>query len=118
MVRESIDYIQDIIAAMDKAQMFTKRLTYNSFIKDEKTVFAVIRALEIIGEAVKNVPAALKRKYPTVPWKEMAGMRDKLIHGYFGINVKVVWDTVKTEIPGLKAKIKKIKGSIREKLGE
>ena len=84
MKEEFLDYIEDIIEAMDDAANFVKDMDYNSFLRDRKTVYAVIRALEIIGEAAKNVPIEIKNNYPQIPWKDMAGMRDKVIHEYFG----------------------------------
>ena len=95
MKREAGDFIEDIINAMDKALKFVEGMSYEEFVQDDKTVFAVVRAIKIIGEAVKNVPDDIKKKYPEVPWKGMAGMRDKVIHGYFGVDLKVVWDTIK-----------------------
>lgn len=102
MKREAGDFIEDIISAMDKALKFVEGMSYEEFVQDDKTVFAVVRAIEIIGEAVKNVPDDIKKKYPEVPWKGMAGMRDKVIHGYFGVDLKVVWDTIKKRIPEVK----------------
>ncbi|WP_456469311.1 HepT-like ribonuclease domain-containing protein [Archaeoglobus sp.] len=102
MKREAGDFIEDIINAMDKALKFVEGMSYEEFVQDDKTVFAVVRAIEIIGEAVKNVPDDIKKKYPEVPWKGMAGMRDKVIHGYFGVDLKVVWDTIKKRIPEVK----------------
>lgn len=69
---------------------------------------AVIRRIEIIGEAVKNLPSDFKKKYPKVEWREIAGMRDKLIHEYFGVNLNVVWRTIKKDIPGLKKQISEL----------
>jgi len=102
MKREVGDFIDDIINAMDKALKFVEGMSYEEFANDDKTIFAVVRAIEIIGEAVKNISDDLKKKYPEIPWKGMAGMRDKVIHGYFGVDLKVVWDTVKKRIPELK----------------
>ncbi|MGC8831783.1 MAG: DUF86 domain-containing protein [Thermoproteota archaeon] len=96
------DYVNDIVNAMDKAMKFVEGMSYEQFIKDDKTVFAVVRALEIIGEAVKKIPEETRMKYPDIPWKGMAGMRDKVIHEYFGVNLKYVWETVGKRIPGLK----------------
>jgi uncharacterized protein with HEPN domain len=105
MVREYSDYIQDIIDAINNAEKFTSSLTYDDFREDIKTAFAVVRVLEIIGEAAKSIPESLRTQYPAIPWKEMTGMRDKLIHEYFGVNYEVVWDTVKMELPELKLKL-------------
>ena len=83
-------------------------MDFDQFKVDDKTTSAVIRKLEIIGEATKNIPKSITKKYPTVPWKEMAGMRDKLIHFYFGVNLKLVWQTVKHRIPQVKPTIKQL----------
>jgi len=95
-------YLADILDSASKAIEFTKGISFNSFLKDEKTQYAVIRAIEIIGEASKKRPKSLKNKYSTIPWREISGMRDKLIHDYFGVNQKVVWKTVKEDLPALK----------------
>lgn len=108
MKRKYGDYIEDIIDSMKKAQKFIKGITYQQFTKDEKTIYAVIRAVEVIGEAAKNIPYPLQKKYPDVPWKDMAGMRDKLIHEYFGIRLDIVWNTVNKELPALRDKFVKI----------
>lgn len=80
-------------------------MTFKQFIEDEKTSFAVIRALEIIGEATKNIPENIKETHPDVPWKEMAGIRDKLIHDYFGVDLEVVWNTATEDLLDLNEKI-------------
>ena len=87
---------------MKKAETFIENMTYEEFVQDDKTVYAVVRAIEIIGEAVKQVPDSMREKYSEIQWKSMAGMRDKLIHHYFGVNLKLVWNTVKQEIPEVK----------------
>lgn len=81
-------------------------MTYDEFALDEKTNFAVVRALEIVGEATKQIPAELKGRYPHLPWRDMAGMRDKLVHNYFGVNLEVVWETATQEAPALEAEIR------------
>ncbi len=91
---------------MEAAEEFVSGLTFEDFVDDRKTQFAVIRALEIIGEATKNIPYEVREKYPSVPWKDLAGIRDKLIHTYFGVNLKVVWLSVKEGIPEAKPDIK------------
>ena len=106
--REYIDYLQDIFESLEKAEEFIQGLEFEEFKKDEKTIFATIRALEVIGEATKRIPNSLKNRYPDVPWQEMAGIRDKLIHDYFGVNIEVVWNTVKQDLPSLRPQIKRI----------
>jgi uncharacterized protein with HEPN domain len=107
-MREFLDYVEDILKAMDDAVCFVKGMSYEAFLKDRKTVYATVRALEIIGEATKKIPNEVKEKHPQVPWKDMAGMRDKIIHAYFGVDMKRVWSTVNVDIPKLKPSFEKI----------
>lgn len=102
MKKDYRDYLDDIINAITKTEQFIGKMTFEDFEEDEKTIFAVVRALEIIGEAAKKLPESLKNKYPKIPWREISGMRNKLIHEYFGVNLRVVWDTVKKDIPTIK----------------
>ncbi|MFH0737514.1 MAG: DUF86 domain-containing protein [Candidatus Micrarchaeota archaeon] len=108
MKREFLDYLCDIADSVDKIASFTEGMTFEIFRKDEKAVFAVVRALEIIGEASKKIPASVKQKNPGIPWNSMAGMRDKLIHEYFGVDVEIVWKTVRDELPPLKPILRKL----------
>jgi len=108
MKREIGDYIQDILEAMKNASEFIQNMSYEEFAEDTKTIYAVIRAVEVMGEAVKNIPGEMRKKYPDIPWKDMAGMRDKVIHEYFGVKIKRVWITIKDDIPRIKPAIEEI----------
>ena len=114
MKEEFLDYIEDIIQAMNDALSFVKDMEYGVFLRDKKTIYAVNRALEIIGEATKNIPASVKNRYPQIPWKKIAGMRDKVIHEYFGVDLKRVWSTVKQDIPDLKPLFEKILSDFKQ----
>jgi uncharacterized protein with HEPN domain len=114
MVREYEDYLRDLLDAVEKVQYFIKDQDFKDFQKDDKTKFAVIRALEIIGEATKHIPEEVRIKHPEVPWKEMAGMRDVLAHDYFGIDEETVWLTAKYKTPQLIPSIKKILTEIND----
>jgi len=115
MKREIGDYIEDIISSMDKTKDFIENMSFKEFIQDDKTVFAVVRALEIIGEAVKNIPDNYRKEYPEIPWKDIAGMRDKVIHEYFGVKLERVWETIKKDIPYLKPFFEKIMKDLEDK---
>lgn len=103
--RTYLDYLKDISDEFRHIEEFTRELSYEIFAKDKKTIYAVIRSFEVIGEAVKNIPSGIKKKYPKIPWKKMAGMRDKLIHEYFGVDRQTLWKTIKGRIPEVKALI-------------
>lgn len=102
-------YLEDIKGSIKRIEGYTKRLSFNSFSKDEKTVDAVIRNLEIIGEAANNIPKEIKVNYPDIPWEKMISMRNKIIHEYFGVDLDILWATIKEDIPELKRKIRKIR---------
>ena len=108
MKREYLFFLKDILDAIEKIEEFVDDMSFEEFIKDDKTVSAVIRKLEIIGEATKHLPAELRKKYPDLPWSSMAKLRDRLIHGYFVVDHEIVWNVIKKELPLLKPKLEKI----------
>ena len=108
MKRESIDFIKDIIDSINDVELFINGFDFDGFCQDRKTVYAVIRAIEIMGEAVKNITTKIRDENPLIPWKQIAGMRDKLIHAYFGVDSIILWKTAKEELPQLKILFKKI----------
>ena len=99
--RVFLDYIQDMLESAEKAIAFLGDLSYEQFSEDDKTIYAVIRAIEIIGEAARKLPADIRDSYPEITWREIVGTRDKLIHDYFGVNLLVVWQTVRNDLPSL-----------------
>jgi len=96
------DFLEDILEAIIDIYNFIEDLSFNEFTEDKKTINAVIRSLEVIGEASKKVSQEIKENNQNIPWKEMAGMRDKMIHGYFDLDLVTIWETVKNDIPPLK----------------
>ena len=111
--RPSADYLHDIRSAAAKAIEFLGSSCLADFQADEKTMFAVVRALEIIGEATKRIPEDLSRQHPEIPWRAMAGIRDKLIHDYVSVNAEVVWKTVREDLPMLLEQLSKIPSAER-----
>jgi len=106
--REFLDYVADIQEATQNISQFIADMTWPQFARDQKTIYAVVRAFEIIGEAAKKIPPSVKKRHAKVPWKQMAGMRDKLIHEYFGVNYQVLWKTAQEDIPPVQPLIAKV----------
>jgi len=99
-------YLQDILDAIEKIKKYTAKVDYEMFSKNEMMIDAVLMNIAIIGESVKKIPEDVKERYPDIPWKDIAGMRDKVIHDYFGVDVNIVWETIKKDVPELEQKIK------------
>ncbi len=106
--RRDGDYLGDIQEAIQRIIAYTANLSFEKFMKDSKTQDAVIRNLEVIGEATKNLSSRLRKSYPKIPWKDLAGVRDKMIHHYFGINYEIVWAIAQEELPALLPQIEDI----------
>lgn len=101
--------LRDILQALDRIDSFIRGMTFDAFTADEKTVNAVIYNFLIIGEAVKLLPETLTGKYPEIPWRQVAGMRDKLTHAYFSVDYELVWNTIQVVLPRFRSVIEKIR---------
>ena len=108
MKRDYKLFLKDILSAMEAIEKFVEGMILEELIQDDKTSSAVIRKFEIVGEATKHIPEWLSKSYPEIPWKRMAGMRDRLIHFYFGIDYDLVWKTIKNRLPIVKPLIAQI----------
>ncbi len=112
--RKDVDLIRDIIESMERVISYRDGILYKEFTQDYKTQDAIIRNIEIMGEAVKSLSEKVKKENSDIPWKNIAATRDKLIHDYFGVNLDIVWNIIKKEMPELLPKIKRILRSMTE----
>lgn len=103
MPRDYRVYLEDVLEAVQKIRSYMDGLSYEAFQEDSKTIDAVIRNLEVIGEAVKQIPEPIRAAHPAVPWKKIAGLRDILIHEYFGVDLELIWDVTTHKLPELEA---------------
>lgn len=108
MKKDSEIFLGHILESIKKIEEFTMGVSKEKFLRDIKLQDAVIRRIEIIGEAAKNIPQNFREKHPYIEWAEMAKTRDKLIHGYFGVDIELTWNIIQTDIPLLKRKIEKV----------
>jgi len=114
MTRDYSDYINDIANSIDEIEEFIEDIDFDTFSDDKKTINAVIRSLEVMGEAVTKIPSDIRDKYPNIPWTRMAGMRNKLIHEYFGVDLEIVWTVCTEEIPPLKPFISSLVSALKK----
>ena len=112
--RREQDFLLDIEDAIRRILEYTASSTWDEYLRDYKTQDAVVRNLEVIGEATKNLSEEFRNQHPDIPWRDMAGTRDRLTHHYFGINQEIVWQSVEHDLPGLKGQIEQV---IRETHG-
>src|SRR3989338_7137286 len=110
MKKNNLLYIKHILDAISQIEEYVQGISHKDFISNKMVQDAVIRQIEIIGEATKNLSKEVKEKYKDTPWRKMAGMRDKLVHGYFGVDLEAVWEAVEKDIPALRKRIKSIIG--------
>lgn len=106
--RDAKLFLTDLLDAVGKIEAYIGDMDREEFLQDDKTQDAVLRNLEVIGEAAKNMPPETRERYPDIDWKGAAGMRDKLIHEYFGVSFRIVWESVKNDLPLLKTRIEEI----------
>lgn len=114
MKRDVRLYLQDMWESILAIEEYTGALAEEDFYSNRQVQDAIVRRLEIIGEAVKNIDENFKNKYSDIPWKKIAGMRDVIAHEYFGVKLERIWEVVKTDVPDLKKRIMKIKETLQE----
>ena len=108
MKRDYTLYINDMLECIERIEEFVGDMSYDEFVEDDKTSSAVVRKLEIMGEASKNIPIEIRREYKEIPWSDIAKMRDKIIHFYFGVDYEIVWKVIKERLPGIKPFIEQV----------
>ena len=109
MKKDAATFVEHILECIDLIEEYSEYKTVEEFFDSVQLQDAIIRRIEIVGEAVKNISGDLKDKHPEIPWKEIAGMRDILVHEYFGIDLELTWEVVKRDIPDLKKKMLRLK---------
>jgi len=114
-MKDDLAFIKHLLDSINAIEEFSKNMNKDKLMSDRLKRSAIVREIEIIGEAVKNISESLKNKHPEIEWKEIVGTRDKMIHHYFGVDLNIVWDIIKINLPDLKTKILKIKREMDSK---
>ena len=107
-MRDYSIYLQDILFNIEHAEKFVTNLSFDEFIKNYQVNYAVVRCLEIIGEACKQIPQTIRNKYPEIPWQRIIGIRNVIVHEYAAVDIEIIWGTVKNDLPVLKNQIQQI----------
>jgi uncharacterized protein with HEPN domain len=108
MKRDYKLFIKDLLECINKIEDFVGEMSFDEFMKDEKTKSAVVREIEVMGEAVKNIPSSIRERYKDIPWNQMAKTRDKIIHFYFGVDYEIVWRVIRERLPEIKPSLEKM----------
>ena len=116
--RDFLDYLRDILDASREALSFVETLDFADFLTDRRTNFAVVRALEIVGEAANHIPAEIRNRWPEVAWLDMVDMRNILIHAYFGVDLETVWRTIQEDLPQLRDSMERILAELEGEMNE
>jgi uncharacterized protein with HEPN domain len=114
MKRNHLMFLEDVLESMNRIETYLTGVTYNQFIENQLIIDATIRNLEVIGEASKYIPEEIKERYPMIPWRKMTGLRNILIHEYFGIDEENVWEIASNNLPQTKQEIEKIIKDLKE----
>ncbi len=112
--KNDLIFIKHIIESISAIDEFSKNMDKEELVSNRMKQDAIVREIEIIGEAIKNISDNLRKKYSSIPWKDIAGTRDKMIHRYFGVDLNIVWNIIKKELPELKEKIQKIEKELED----
>ena len=112
--RDISDYVRDLLTSIDEIEQFTAGLTYDEFSQDKKTINAVVRSLEVLGEAAKHIPSQIRNKHDGIPWSKMSGLRDVLIHDYMGVDVRTVWNVAVKRIKEIRPPIAALLADLEE----
>jgi uncharacterized protein with HEPN domain len=112
MSRDPLVYLEDILTAIDNIQEYSSGLTHAALSGDRLRFDAIIRNFQVIGEAAKKVPDAIKLSAPDIPWRKISGLRDILVHEYFNVNTMLIWDIIKNELPPLKQQVLRLKSEL------